>query len=92
MSIKHNNISLEIPRFNGRNYKQWADKMNGIWLITKGINVITGTLTAPTGGPPTEPPQPDPATASGTQWTGYNALMTRFLGCLDIYKKADAAY
>ena len=92
MSIKHNNISLEIPCFNGCNYKQWADKMNGIWLITKGADVINGTLTTPTTGPPSEPTQPDQATATSTQWVGYQALMTRYLGRLDAHKKTEAAY
>jgi len=37
----------DIPRFNGRNFQGWSEKMMGVFMMAKVYNVITGDITKP---------------------------------------------
>ena len=44
-------MSLDIksyPRFNGRHYKKWVDQMVPLLRIVDLMDILNGTLTAPT--------------------------------------------
>ena len=40
------NVS-DIPRFTGRNFQAWKDKMVGVFMITKVYDIVKGDITKP---------------------------------------------
>jgi len=75
MSSNKTTINInDVPRFNGKQYKEWATKMESTFLITYTKGVIDGTVTAPTGTEPAEPTSPA-NNAEGTQWARYTAQL-----------------
>ena len=38
----------DIPRFNGRNFQGWSEKMIGVFMMAKVYEVVNRNTTAPT--------------------------------------------
>jgi len=78
----------DIPRFNGRNFQGWSEKMIGVFMMAKVYNVVNGTTTKPadTEAPvaPTEPAEiaatvdSTAALRSSAMWSQYNIRMSSY--------------
>jgi len=102
MSSSNKSTSLsvsDIPRFNGRNFQGWAEKMIGVFMMAKVYNIINGTTTKPvdTEVPvaPTEPPE-IAATADSTMalrsqamWQQYNIRMSKYHHLVTEYNRRN---
>ena len=94
MSSNKTSVNVtDIPRFHGRGYQQWVDKMTGIFLITNTKDVIDGTLIPNAANTsPLEPTAPtDPATTSN-QWQTYGTRYTIWQSKHAAWKKQDDNY
>jgi len=103
MSSSNKSTSLsvsDIPRFNGRNFQGWVEKMIGVFMMAKVYNVVNGTTTKPadTEVPvaPTEPPE-IAATADSTvalrsqaMWQQYNIRMSKYHHLVTEYNRQNA--
>jgi len=78
----------DIPRFNGRNFQGWSEKMIGIFMMAKVYNIVNGTTTKPADmeAPvaPTEPAEitvtvdSTAALRSSAMWSQYNIRMSSY--------------
>ena len=65
----------DIPRFNGKNFQGWSEKMISVFMIAKVYGVITGDTVKPADNQrPQEPSPPDAITNE----TDANAIAWRF--------------
>ena len=92
MSSTRSNINItNLPRFNGRNYQQWSDKMTGIFLIARVMGIIDGSITQQTLAEPTEPPMPT-GTTTAADWTAYGAKINRYATLLAEWRHVKNKY
>jgi len=85
-STKYMSISAsDLPKFDGRHYKQWLDKIEPMFRYMDLLGVLNGVFIAPvTGyaepaiptGVPNAAGQPTDPTAE--QWSQYNAQLSQF--------------
>jgi len=103
MSSSNKSTSLSvsnIPRFNGRNFQGWVEKMIGVFMMAKVYNVVNGTTTKPadTEVPvaPTEPPEIAATTnstvalRSQAMWQQYNICMSKYHHLVSEYNRRNA--
>ena len=84
-----------IPRFNGRNFQGWSEKMIGVFMMAKVYEVVNGNTTAPAESElPAMPAAPPSITANtavdvasrlNTMWTQYNVQIQAYNHLLDSY-------
>jgi len=77
-----------IPRFNGRNFQGWSEKMIGIFMMAKVYQVVYGELLRPKDNErPTAPTVPTTITAQtdgptatrlSAMWMQYNVQMSEY--------------
>jgi hypothetical protein len=92
MSSNKTSISVnDIPRFHGKNYQQWASKMEGIFLITSTKPIIDGTNALTAAVEPTEPPMPANTTPAA-EWPVYTAKLTAWQIKHAAWKKARSEF
>ena len=85
----------DIPRFNGRNFQGWSEKMIGVFMMAKVYEVVNGNTTAPAESElPATPAAPPAITAStavdvasrlNAMWTQYNVQIQGYNHTLDSY-------
>jgi len=95
------NVS-DIPRFTGRNFQAWKDKMVGVFMIAKVYDVIKGDTTklATTDRPkmPTTPPvitgemSNADAEKAARYWTQFNVQMNYYNTQLADYNRKMSAW
>jgi len=66
--------------------------MTGIFLITKVMGVIDGSVTAQTAAAPTEPAMPTGNNVFTTNWTTYSAQIACYATQLSEWKHANSTY
>ena len=73
MSSTKTNITIgDVPHFNGKNYQQWASRMEMYLLLTNTLAVIDGSTVAITRAAPVEPATLT-GTVTATEWAAYTA-------------------
>ena len=92
----------DIPRFNGRNFQGWSEKMIGVFMMTKVYDVVNGTTTAPAESEllaaPTAPANITATTAAdvaqrlNAMWTQYNVQIQGYNHTLDLYNRRLSAW
>jgi len=92
MSSNKTTINInDVPHFNGKQYKEWATKMESTFLITYTKGVIDGTVTAPTDAEPVEPTSPA-NNADALHWSRYTAQLQAWQIKIASWKQAKKAY
>ena len=91
-----------IPRFNGKNFQGWSEKMIGIFMIAKVYGVITGDTVEPAeDSRPQEPTPPDAITnqtepAVITQlnalWNQYNVPLISYNQQMNVYERKMSSW
>jgi len=92
MSSNKTTINInDIPRFNRKQYKEWATKMESTFLITYTKGVIDGTVTPPAGTEPAEPTSPA-NNADALHWGRYTTQLQAWQIKSASWKQAKKAY
>ena len=86
-----------MPRFNGRNFQGWSEKMIGVFMMAKVYEVVNGNTTAPAESElPATPAAPPSITANtavdiasrlNAMWTQYNVQIQAYNHLLDSYNR-----
>ena len=92
----------DIPRFNGRNFQGWSEKMIGVFMMAKVYEVVNRNTTAPTESEllavPTAPANitattaVDVASRLNAMWTQYNVQIQGYNHTLDSYNRRLSAW
>ena len=92
----------DIPRFNGKNYQGWTEKMIGVFMIAKVYGVITGDTVKPTDNTrPLEPTPPDAITTEtdnttvtqlNALWNQYNVQLVSYNQQMNVYERKMSSW
>jgi hypothetical protein len=85
----------ELPKFDGRNYKVWVEKVTPYLMVGSIMNILDGTFAAPS--PPTlsmpdAPTSTEETPATATAWARYGVLIGQYNLQMDKYSKAKKEY
>ena len=78
----------DLPKFEGRGYKAWTEKMDFPMLFLGIKEVLDGSLTAPTAPTTTPPVMPTGTTATALDWTRYQAETVNYNAEQDAYRRS----
>ena len=104
MSInKSTTLSVsDIPRFNGKNYQGWSEKMIGVFMIAKVYGVITGDTVKPADNQRPQEPSPPDAITNETNanavarlnalWNQYNVQLTSYNQQINVYDRKMSSW
>ena len=92
----------DIPRFNGKNYQGWTEKMIGVFMIAKVYGVITGETVKPAENTrPSEPTPPDAITTEtdnttvtrlNALWNQYNVQLVSYNQQMNVYERKMSSW
>ena len=92
----------DIPRFNGKNYQGWTEKMIGVFMIAKVYGVITGETVKPReDSRPSEPTPPDAITNQteptvvtqlNALWNQYNVQLVSYNQQMNVYERKMSSW
>ena len=85
----------DLPKFDGRNYKVWLEKVTPYLMMANLIGVLDGTFVAPSPIAETKPDLPTStgdAPATATEWSRYGVLIGQYNLQMDKYSKAKKEF
>ena len=92
----------DIPRFNGKNFQGWSEKMIGVFMIAKVNGLIQGETVKPLDNECPSLPNPptlitDQTNTAGVThlnalWNQYNVRLTYYHQQINIYDRKVSSY
>jgi hypothetical protein len=78
---------LDVPKFDGTNYKEWSTCMHGLFLFAATWDIVNGTLKRPsfTGSPTTGSSAPTPQGTEESDRKEWDTKDQRFRGYMLLY-------